>query len=139
MDTWKHKLKNNRYIDISHYKYVNILKQKWEKVFSFPCGFPADKRQNFKISKAFSKGQFIGSGSRKNEIFLFYLLLQCPDSNLRAHRDPSMKCERLKNTWERSGDQKAATRSGESSQGRSLLRSPRGKGNSEVMPHKVQH
>lgn len=90
MDTWKHKLKNNRYIDISHYKYVNILKQKWEKVFSFPCGFPADKRQNFKISKAFSKGQFIGSGSRKNEIFLFYLLLQCPDSNLRAHRDPSM-------------------------------------------------
>lgn len=52
---------------------------------------------------------------------------------------PCQKCERLKNTWERFGDQKAATRSGESSQGRSLLQSPWGKGNSEVMPHKVQH
>lgn len=70
MDTWKHKLKNNIYIHISHYKYVNTLNQKWEKVFSFSCGFPTGKRQNFKeTSKAFRKGQFIGSGSKKKEVF----------------------------------------------------------------------
>lgn len=33
----------------------------------------------------------------------------------------------------------SATRSGESSQGQPLLQSPQGKGNSEVMPYKVQH
>lgn len=72
MDTRKHKLKNNRHIYISHYKYVNILNQKWEKVFSFPCGFPVGKRPNFKeTSKAFRNVQVIGSGSRDKGFFLF--------------------------------------------------------------------
>lgn len=58
------------YIYFSHYIYVNILNQKWEKAFSFPCGFPAGKRQNFKeTSKALRKVQFIGSGSRKIGFF----------------------------------------------------------------------
>lgn len=58
------------YIYISHYKYVNILNQKWGKVFSFPCGFPVGKRQNFKeTSKAFRNVQFIGPGSKGKGLF----------------------------------------------------------------------
>lgn len=145
MDTRKYNLKNNIYIYISHYIYVNILNQKWEKAFSFPSGFPAGKRQNFKTSRAFGNAQLIGSGSRKKGFFFSFncysVLIPTWEHTGSQHginAIPSQKCERLINTCvPQVAD--LGTRSRQSSQGLSLTPCPEGKGNAEVIPYKRQH